>query len=244
MNHRRGHVLRIEYPALAGLSILLERLLIPAHLDEVRRHVARLDRRNLQSRAGGLQSQALGQRLHEELARRVDRKTGKDFPSSVRRDHDDVSPPSLQHPRQHRAYAVERALAVDLDGKLPLLLAPVLHQGVVHDSSAVDEDLHGTKLLLGTRHERPHLPTFRNICRHYHALLAVTAFEPSLDLLKRLFPAGRQRHARPFRVQRLRYSGADTARRSGHHSNPVLKRSHLHAETTLSQRYSQESFLL
>src|SRR5215217_4297474 len=107
-----------------------------------------------------------------------------------------MPPPSLQHPRQHRVYAVERSFAVDLDSTLPLLRAPVLHQRVVHDSGAVDEDLHGAKLLFDARHERADLLTVRNICRTDHALPAVIAVETSLDLQKRFFPARRERHVR------------------------------------------------
>src|SRR5215207_1554130 len=154
VHHRRGHVLGVEHPTIARLSVLLEGFFIRAHRDEIRRHVAWLDGRYLQTRARCLEPESLRERLHEELARRVDGEAGKDFPPGVRRNCDDVTPPSLEHPWQHGAHAVERTLAVDFDGTLPLLLADVLHQGVVHDASAVDEDLHGTELLPGTPHER------------------------------------------------------------------------------------------
>ena len=151
--------------------------------------------RYLRSCASGLQSQALGERLDEELARRVDRETGKDLPSSVRRARDDMTPPSLQHPRQHRAYAVERALAVDLEGTLPLLRTSVPMTSSGPSSSSMRA-------------------TSERTCSQ-----SVTS------------------------VQRPDHGDADATRGPGHHSNPVLEKSHLHAETTLSQRYSRESSL-
>jgi hypothetical protein len=36
-----------------------------------------------------------------------------------------------EHPGEHGRHAVERSLAVDLDGASPLLLPQVLHEGVV-----------------------------------------------------------------------------------------------------------------
>src|SRR5215203_2223747 len=173
----------------------------------------------------------------------VDGEAGKDFPPGVRRNCDDVTPPSLEHPWQHGAHAVERTLAVDFDGTLPLLLADVLHQGVVHDASAVDEDLHGTELLPGTPHERVDLLAVRHISRRHDAHLAITVFETGLDLQERLFPAGRQRHARPLRVQRPDHSGADAARSPDNNSYLVLERPHLHKQIILPRQRSREPFL-
>src|SRR5215207_8907954 len=153
VHHRRGHVLRIEHADSARLSMLLQSFLIRAHRDQIRRHVTGLNSGYLQPRASRLQPQALRERLHKELARRVDGEAGKDFASRVRGDGDDVPPSSLEHPGLHSTHAVERALAVYLDGPLPLLLAPVLHHGVVHDAGAVYEDLYWPELLPGARHE-------------------------------------------------------------------------------------------
>src|SRR5215212_1980676 len=243
VHHRRGHVLGVEHPTVARLPVLLEGLLIRAHRDEIRRHVAWLDGRYFQPRARRLEPESLRECLHEELARRVDGKSGEDFPSGVRRNRDDVPPPSLHHPWQHRADAVERALAVDLDGTLPLLLADVLHHGVVHDPCTVDENLHGTELLPGAPHERVDLISVRYVSGRHDTHPAITVLETRLDLQEHLFPAGGQRHARPLRVQRPDHSGADAARSPDNNSYPVLERSRFHSQTILSQQSSRERFL-
>jgi len=67
------------------------------------------------------------------------------------------------------AASCERANSADATATQKRLTYPVAQKGTVV------EDLHGTKLLLGTRHERPHLPAVRNICRTDYALPAVEA---------------------------------------------------------------------
>ena len=49
---------------------------------------------------------------------------------------------------------MQQALAVDVDGLLPLLHVGVGHHGEVHDASHGDEDVHWAKLGLGGFHER------------------------------------------------------------------------------------------
>src|SRR5829696_1867871 len=83
-----GDVLRIEHADSARLSMLLQSFLIRAHRDQIRRHVTGLNSGYLQPRASRLQPQALRERLHKELARRVDGEAGKDFASRVRGDGD------------------------------------------------------------------------------------------------------------------------------------------------------------
>src|SRR3712207_7275881 len=62
------------YTTLFRSAVLLQRLLVPAHGEEVRRHVAGLDGGDLDARSRGLQTQPPGERLDKELARR-DRKS-------------------------------------------------------------------------------------------------------------------------------------------------------------------------
>src|SRR5918997_4857787 len=146
------HVLGVEYLASGRLAVLLERLLVTAQLQEIRRHVAGLDGRHLEAGARGLQAQALREGLDKELARGVHGEAGESPASRVGGDRDDVPPAPFEHSGEHRADAVERALAVDLDGPLPLLGADVLHKREVHDPGAVDERVHRAELGLRALH--------------------------------------------------------------------------------------------
>ena len=65
------------------------------------------------------------------------------------------SPSPRGHPRQHSPNAVQRSLAIDPDGALPLILAQVRHQRVVHHPSTVDENLDRLEFFFRPRHERP-----------------------------------------------------------------------------------------
>jgi hypothetical protein len=112
------------------------------------------------------------------------------------------------------------ALAVDVDGPLPFLLADVFHQGVVHDPGAVDEHLHRTKLP-GAPRQGKDLLTVRNVRRHDDALLTGVAFEAGLNVEEHVLAPGRKSDVGAFGAQCPRHGGADATRRPGHHGNPA-----------------------
>src|SRR5215210_2645762 len=134
-----------------------------------------------------------------------------------------MPPPPLQHPRQHGTNAVESPLAIDLDGPLPLLLANILHHGVVHDARTVDEDVHRPEFVLRAPHERTHLPAVRNVGSRDDALLPIPTFETGLNVEQHILTPSRERDMRPFGIERPDHSGTNTARSSGHYRNPPPK---------------------
>src|SRR3712207_4352192 len=75
----------------ARLTVAFQRLCIVAQRRKVGGDVAWLYGGHLEPRTGSLQSQPLRYRLDEELAARVDSKTRKHLPTSVRNHHNLVS---------------------------------------------------------------------------------------------------------------------------------------------------------
>src|ERR671917_1275881 len=214
-----GHVLGVEYLAPGRLAVLFERLLVAAQLQKIRRHVAGLDGRHLEAGARGLQAQALREGLDKELARGVHGEAGEGHAPRVGGDGDDVPSAPIEHAGEHRADAVQRALAVDLDGPLPLLGADVLHQREVHDPSAVDERVHRAELGLRALHQRSHLAPVRHVGGVDHAPLA--GFELWLYLPQRVLAPGGEDHPRALFGEHLRDGGPDAARGPRHHYDAI-----------------------
>ena len=65
-------------------------------------------------------------------------------------------PTSYHQPVTHASY-----LAVNVDGPVPFILMDIFHERVVHDTCAVDQDVHGTQCHLCLLYQLLNLQTFQ-----------------------------------------------------------------------------------
>ncbi|KND86976.1 hypothetical protein TOPH_08385 [Tolypocladium ophioglossoides CBS 100239] len=216
--NRRSHVLRAQHLGPRRLPILLERLRVRRDAQQPRVHIPRLHRRDPQPRIRRLQPQRLQRRLDEELASRVDAQPGKHLAAGVRRYGHDVPAAALQEARHRRRQAVQQALAVDVDGALPLIRLGVGHHGKVHDARADDQHVDVAQLLRHRLHERLHLRCARYV-RWHRQDLAAAARELGLDALEGVLAAGGERDVGALGCELGGHGGAHAGGCAGHDGN-------------------------